>query len=337
MALLFIDGFDWFPNNATDEVSGKWQMGGTASRYDRVTNTRNSHGAAIRLESGVDMQRAMGSNLTTIYAAFAFRYETVLSSNEEMIEFVDSSTTQCFLRLNTGGSFEFMRSATVLGTGSLGTNINTWYHLAMKVVIDNTVGSFELRINGGATPDINVSGVDTQSSVNAYANNIEMSGSPHLFSYDDMVLADDTGSQAFLGDYDIYTIHPDGAGASAQFTPSAGSNWQNVDENPNDGDTTYNESSTAGHKDRFTMGDVPADTGTIYGVQVSAFAKKTDVGTREIKTVAFDGTTEGSGATYALSTTYTWFLDMYEDHPSGAAAWTESEVNSMQAGYEVVS
>jgi hypothetical protein len=216
MALLFIDGFDWFPNNATDEVSGKWQMGGTASRYDRVTNTRNSHGAAIRLESGVDMQRSMGSNLTTIYAAFAFRYETVLSSNEEMIEFVDSSTTQCFLRLNTGGSFEFMRSATVLGTGSLGTNINTWYHLAMKVVIDNTVGSFELRINGGATPDINVSGVDTQSSVNAYANNIEMSGSPHLFSYDDMVLADDTGSQAFLGDYDIYTIHPDGAGASAQ-------------------------------------------------------------------------------------------------------------------------
>jgi hypothetical protein len=85
------------------------------------------------------------------------------------------------------------------------------------------------------------------------------------------------------------------------------------------------------------MGDVPADTDTIYGVQVSAFAKKTDVGTREIKTVAFDGTTEGSGATYALSTTYTWFLDMYEDHPSGAAAWTESEVNSMQAGYEVVS
>ena len=83
------------------------------------------------------------------------------------------------------------------------------------------------------------------------------------------------------------------------------------------------------------MQNIPAASDTIYAVQVGAFARKTTVGTRELNVLAYDGTTEGAGPDVAPGTSYQWVLGMFEDHPSGAAAWTESEVNSMEAGYEV--
>lgn len=335
MAILFIDGFDWFDNEILTNDPGRWSTDGVASRHDAVTTgLRNGHGRARSVGSGGYLHRAIGQNLTTLHVAVALRMGNVPSSDTRIFTFLDGTSANMYLEVNNAGNLKLVRGFTDIATGSQALTADTWYHFALKYFVDNTTGTFELRINGSATPDIDFTG-DTQNTSFNYIQSVRLEGAFEVFTYDDFVLADDTGTQAFLGDYDVYTLHPDGAGASAQFTPSAGSNWQNVDENPNDGDTTYNESQTVGHKDRFTMGNVPTDTDTIYGVQVGAFSKKTDVGTRELNVLAYDGTTEGAGSDLALSTDYQWVLGMFEDHPSGAAAWTESEVNSMEAGYEV--
>lgn len=335
MAILFMEGFDWYTNDSPGDFAGRLSTTGTTTRFNRSTATRNGHGAALAVEGGTTTN-ATFPNIATVYFGIAVKFNSIPAGASTFLRFYDGGSIQLNINLNTDGTLYVVRSpSTNLGVGTFQAVGNTWFHLAGKIVIDNTVGSVELRINGSATPDINLSGIDTQATSNAYTNQMMLLGNNATFAFDDWVIADDTGAQAFLGDYDIYTIFPDGAGASAQFTPLSGSNWQNVDENPHDGDTSYNESQTVGHKDRFTMGNVPTDTDTIYAVQVGAFAKKTDVASRELNVLAYDGTTEGAGSDTALSTSYAWVMGLFEDHPSGAAAWTESEVNSMEAGYEV--
>jgi hypothetical protein len=336
MAILFVDGFDWFPNEDLSADVNRWTSDGTASRHNAITtNLRNGHGRARQIESGGFISRNVGQQLATIHVAFALKMNTVPGGDTALIYFRDESSTNIFLEITATGAIKLVRGFTDLVTGTTTLSAGTWYHFAIKYFANNSTGTFELRLNGSVTPEINFGPGNTINTSNAYTSAISLRGAFERFAFDDFVIADDTGSQPFLGDYDVYSIFPDGAGASAQFTPSAGSNFENVDENPNDGDTTYNESSTTGHKDRFTMGNVPADTDTIYAVQVGAFAKKTDVGSRELNVLAHDGTTEGAGPDIALTTAYGWVIGMFEDHPSGAAAWTESEVNSMEAGYEV--
>lgn len=334
MAILLIEGFDWYTNDTPADFAGRASTTGVTSRFNRDTNTRNSHGACLAAEGGTTTNFTFANN-ATIYFGCAVRFNSIPGTSSVFLRLVDAGTTQINFTVNTNGNILVQRSSTTLATSTFQAVGNTWFHIAVKATINNTTGAVEVRFNGSATPDINITSQDTQVSANAYTNQFTVIGNNSTFAFDDIVVADTTGGQAFLGDYDIYTILPDGAGASAQFTPSAGSNWQNVDENPHDGDTTYNESQTLGHKDRFTMGNVPADTDTIYAVQVGAFAKKTDVGGRELNVLAYDGTTEGAGTDNALTTSYTWTLGLFEDHPSGAAPWTESEVNSMEAGYEV--
>lgn len=336
MAILFIDGFDYYPNSTPTDLEGRWVITGisTGSRYGTHVTTRNGHGLAIRLGSSALLARTFPS-ASTMHVAFAIKCGST-PSNRNLFQFKNSTTYEWYCTWLSNGKLRIVGDGGAnLGESTQVFNANTWYHIAIKTVFSNTVGSVELRVNGSATPDINITNADTSNSNNQAADSFQIQGDTVDFFFDDLVIADDTGSQAFLGDYDVYTIYPDGAGASAQFTPSAGSNWQNVDETPHDGDTTYNESLTVGHKDRFTMQDVPTDTDTIYAVQVGAFAKKTDTGARELNVLAYDGTTEGAGSDILIGTSYGWALGMFEDHPSGAAAWTESEVNSMEAGYEV--
>lgn len=334
MAILLIEGFDWYTNDTPADMVGRCSTTGTTTRFNRDTNTRNSHGACLAVEGGTTTNFTFANN-ATVYFGCAVRFNSIPGTSATFLRLVDAGTTQISWVVNTNGNILVLRGSTTLATSTFQAVVNTWFHIAVKATINNTTGAVEVRFNGSATPDINITNQDTQVSANAYTNQFTLIGNNVQFAFDDIVVADDTGGQAFLGDYDIYSIFPDGAGASAQFTPSAGSNWQNVDENPHDGDTTYNESETTGHKDRFTMQNVPTDTDTIYAVQVGAFAKKTDVGSRELNVLAYDGTTEGAGADNALATSYGWTIGLFEDHPSGAAPWTESEVNSMEAGYEV--
>jgi hypothetical protein len=345
MSLLYIDGFDW----AVDQVAGyggagRWVAGVAGdTNYDVVTTGLRgaATGAALKIQSSAQITHALGANVVTGFCGIAFKMATAPSSATGIIEFDEAAASQSLhlsLIMNTNGTFRIQRgSSTVLETGTFQLGTDTWCYLEMKWTISNTVGVFELRINGSDTPDIDFSGGDTQNAGNAYVDGITLQGSTHDWYFDDFYVADDAASQDFYGDVSVETLVADGTGAASDFTPSAGSNYQNVEELPTDNDTTYNESSTVDHDDRFSHGDLTTDTEDVLGVQVGIWAKKDDAGGREMRTLAEDGTTEGEGAAHALTTDYVWYTDMFEDHPSGAAAWTESEVSSGEFGYTIES
>lgn len=128
-----------------------------------------------------------------------------------------------------------------------------------------------------------------------------------------------------------------GAGTSTQFTPSAGSNWQNVDEAPGPTLTDFNSSTTAGHIDSFAHGGFPTPTTTYQFVGVGLLARNDGQGapdTVRAKIRSNGAYYSGASVTVAPTTDPVegfWFSD-----PDDSGAWTEARVDALEPGYELV-
>lgn len=215
---------------------------------------------------------------------------------------------------------------------------STFYYIELKAKIDNSTGSYTLKIDGST--ELTASGIDTQASGNASADRLRIAVGNNSFNsnWDDLYLLDDSGSAPlndFLGDVRCTSLLPNGAGNYTQWTPSTGSNFQVVDETAPNDDTDYNSDSTVGHKDTYTFQDLTG-TGTVYAVQSHLWARKDDAGTRQIAPLLRSGGSDNTGTTVSLSTSYAYYNQIYETNPITAAVWTVSDVNGLEAGAVVI-
>lgn len=338
MALLFIDGFEWITDQAAIfNGAGRYTSdGGGGSSFDKITDTASGTGAAARLQSVASLIRPVDDQ--TLYFGFRFRTGSISGGTVEFCnvkQAAASSSVHLTISITPSGNIQVRRGTIVGSIIATTTHVMTagvWSYLEFKYTIDNSAGALEIRIDGSGTPDVDLSSIDTQNAGGPLSDAILLHGNNVNHDFDDFYIDD----AQFHGDVFITTLVPDGVGADADFTPSAGSNWENVDELPVDEDTTYNESSTAAHQDRHTFTDLPATADTVIGVQVSTFSKKQAAGPREIRLVAYDGVTEGDGALdHTPGTEWEWDMTMFEDHPTGAAAWTTSEVDAGEFGYKI--
>ena len=147
----------------------------------------------------------------------------------------------------------------------------------------------------------------------------------------------DTGggrNDDFLGDVKVVTLRPNADTAQADFTPSAGSaHYSLVAEAPDDdGDASYVESGTVGHKDLYGYQDLTGTPAAIMAVQVATVARKDDAGSRSLRAVLKSGATTANGATRVLGTSYALYDDRFEVDPATEAAWTKAGVDALQAG-----
>lgn len=130
-------------------------------------------------------------------------------------------------------------------------------------------------------------------------------------------------------------LRPTGAGAQTQQSPSAGNNWQNVDESSADDDTTYNLVTAAmgfGIDSYVTAGGLPAGaTGISVAVTVrakasNAFSSIMSLGIR----------TGGTNSLQAISGTFltTSYVDYTHDfsttNPVTETDWTVDDINGLE-------
>lgn len=224
-------------------------------------------------------------------------------------------------------------------------NDGNWHHVEYELVISTTVGTAKLWVDGELQHS--VTGRDTSDAGTNMNNFTKVTLSANRLNdtaqkvyLKDILVWDDLGTD-FTGAltnriHRIATLFPDGAGNSAQFTPSTGSNYQNVDEASPDSDTTYNESSTAGHIDSFTFTNMPWSTDAIYSVVSSLIARST-AGTPTLRSKGRISSTDYNGTTHTLSTSYTAYEHVWDDSPASTNDWTDSEINGAEFGYEGVS
>jgi len=243
--------------------------------------------------------------------------------------------------IGTDYNIKLLRGATVLATGSTSLAFGTWYYIELKVVIDPSAGSYELHIN--EVLEMSDTGVNTAESGSANADVFHLRNSFGQY-IDDWYICDTSGSvnNDFLGDCQIEGIHPNGAGDKTQWAPSAGANYQCVDDPQNAYSTAdYVYDDTAAQGDLYEFEDPGAITGTIKGIAIVNFAALDSAGSRTVRNIF---KTDGGGTEYDLPGSFTvagldpaGFLLIQEENPDTSAAWTESDLSNGQFGLEVVS
>jgi hypothetical protein len=162
---------------------------------------------------------------------------------------------------------------------------------------------------------------------------------------DDFYVANDVASGGalpvtnFLGDCGTVTFFPYTAGRQTDWTPvtpSATTNWQNVDNPVFQGDSAYNQSSTSGQADLFPSSGLSGTVNAIVAVTTIVAARNAGVGTRQIATVLHNGT-EYDGATQNLSSSYAFYEDIWYNDPTTGTSWLSSGFNGYQFGYKLIS
>ena len=343
--LRFMDSFDHY---------------GSAERllkYDFINNSglvptaavgRNgtSGGQSVAQNGGFNTAGIVLDNQATWIVGVAFTPNAFPSAQTSLVKFRDggqAGTEQFSVELTTAGLFAVARGGTIIATSAAAITPGLSVHFQIKVVINNT-GSYELRVNS-----VNVlsnGSVDTQQSGNAFANTVELGkdAGSGVYDFDDYWVCDgvDSGvsgapNNDFLGDIRIQYRAPSGNGNSSGMVGSDGNSTDNyllVDEAAPNGDTDYVIGDSVGDKDTYAMADLTPTAGTVYGVQVMSYAKKSDAGARSIANVVRSAGVEEDSSNYSLTTDYDYYRDVREDDPS-AAQWTISSVNGMEVGTKV--
>lgn len=348
MALIFADGFESFgttPGAAPVGLTNKWGNNNVGDHdFDTIIAGRFD-GFALRPSSDSSTFNATVTPLfpttQTLVAGVAFRVESLPSSGNfrDIMTFDSGSGTEVGVAVNNSGGVRVFRLQNTTNIEESATGLiepNKWYYLEMKATIANS-GSYEVRLDG---VDV-VSGTGDTQQTNPFADRVRLVGrntsSATVWpNYDDFYVLDTTGTpNDFLGPRHIYTIFPTAAGDSTQWTPNTGNNFEAVDDNGHDTDTSYIASTTQDQKDLYQFGNV-SGAADITAAVVYGIVRKTDVSAFDFIGVAKSNGVEAQGSGQLVeSTTYHSRPGIFLTDPDSSAAWTESGINAAQFGLKV--
>lgn len=328
MALVDIESWDYLATADLDEAG--W------------TNASNAAISAGNGRFGDDSLRTTQSgsigktyaSLTTGVIGFAFR-TSAIPTNGTLLTLLDGATGHVDLRIVTGSVLRVTRAGTTLGTGTTVLLENQYYYFEFKVTIDDSTGVAQVKING--VDEINLTNQDTRNGATAVFNVVRLetngfaSGTQNDFT--DYYLDD----SVFNGDLRIQSRMPNGNGNYSQLVGSDGNSTDNyllVDEADPNGDTDYVESSTAGDKDTYTYENITPTTGSIVGVKINTYARKTDAGARTIRTLTRLSATDEEGPDRTLASTFAYHSDIRTTKPGGGS-FSITDVNNLEVGVKV--
>jgi hypothetical protein len=333
MALLIADGFEDsaeadYPASNSSISAGNGRRGGNAL-------TLNTQSVAEAF--------ALPASPSTVFASIA------VSPNSRagvFIGFNEAATVHVLIaRLSDGAVIAYRGSASIeLGRSAPGLIPDTGYtSIQTKVVIHDTTGSVEVRLNGSATPVLTLTNVDTRNAGSGVITSVvlNLSGAGGIGSagvyFDDLVAWDTTGSENndWLGDLRVDSYLPTADGDTVTLTTSSGSDhYALVDEVPASG-TDYVQSGTPGNKDLYQLANMSHTPAAIHAVLVVGQLLKDDAGTREMALILKSSGTESDSSNIAPSTSSQRFVRVWNTDPNGSITWTKSAVDALQAGVKV--
>jgi hypothetical protein len=246
-----------------------------------------------------------------------------------------------------------VRFPVTVTTAAIGA-INQWYAIGMTANLASANGFVTLYVDGQPitswTGDTRVyrstEGAARTTIAGCYAVGTPtnwMSGASTWlgYTYTDDLYVDVWDGAGLLADAPppsrrFLAIFPNGAGSVTQWTPSAGANWQNVDDAPPNNETDYNKALAPSLLDLYTFADVtlPADH-AIRAVIPTAYARKSDAGVNsQAKLAAKAGGATVTGTAQNLPLSYNYIWERWETQPGGATPWNETAINNAEFGVE---
>lgn len=335
MSIAFWDGFDHYTTTADEfiwDISVGSGIAYSAGRFggQRAGQTSNGNAGSVRTLP----------NVTTAFCvSLAFIHTNgAPTGTAGIIAVLDGASLQLELRMNSSRQLVVTRNTTTLATSTAVLAANVWYWISFKGVINNATGSFDVEVDGVQV--LTGTGADTQNTANASCSRLQLiPGGNNLSSgfIDDLVFQDDQGgTPGHLAERKVITGWANAVGNSSQWTRSTGADqWATVDEMPPNSDTDYNSDATPGNKDTLNFPTFSI-LGAVDGVQVNLFARKDDVGVREICAVTRSAGTDFQGPTHTMATSYNFYQSRRLVDPATSAAWSAAAVDAAEFGYETI-
>lgn len=337
--LRFIDSFSHYTT-----ITQKWPASVAASNPRTIVGSGGRFsGDCLRTNQSAGVRRTIDAQQTWILGvAVKFNSGYPTDTDKPILSLLDSGSQQFDVRITTTGFLRVTRNGTTLATSATSPPVGVWNYIELKVKIaSGTSGTYEVHWNGVQLADLTSAAANTQATGNATGNQIGVgpytdSGYTNSIDFCDFYGCDAQGSvnNDFLGDMRVEYRAPNGNGTTSGFTGSDGNSVDNyllVDEHPPNDDTDYVEANPSTTKDTYAFQDLSSSSGTVAGVQIGLYARKTDAGLKTIQSVARLSGTEVNSADKALAASYAYYLDVRETKPGGGA-WAISDVNSAEFG-----
>lgn len=349
MAVIFMDGFDYYQGGAnggafTGDMGKRWTAvtGISGPMIIGAAYARAPSGQGLYIPSGASSpypSKSFGANYVSGLLGFAFQ-ATAAFASKTIATILDGTTEQISVRTNASTVLIVSQAGTTKATGTTVLTTGIWYYIELKFTINNTTGVVELHLNG-ATEIASTGSLNTRGTANNYWNGFSLLGTNQFGAYFDDVYALDTTSGAnttFLGPVQVVLRPMSTAGNYSQFTPNGGTNLGCVSEIFEDGDTSFNMSSTANQIDTFTTQDLPAAAGSVYALQPVIVARQDTGAARTIAPLLRISGSDYVGTTQSLSTSYQFLTQIYDLQPvGGTPAWDVATVNALEVGYKLIS
>ncbi len=363
MALLFMEGFEQYGTSAElvstlyqteSAMPARWEgVGNTHSVGTTPVNTIQPGGVSksLRISStGGGVSNGSWATVTfpqtdNLFVGFALRMDSgwvgavAISSQVQPVHRSNYSLGMV-LHAESDGRLQIYNAqdssvilSTAVGTFALGL----WHYVEINAVFGSgTSGSLALHLDGhevGAE-----TGINTACGLTGGYNRVIFGRSGFSFNthnyYDDIYICDNTTGQHndFLGSVNVYTLFPNGPGASTQMVPTGlPNNWDCV-KDPTPVTSTYVSANAADLLDRYTVQSLTTTPDEVLAVAVGNRSMKTDAGPRRVENVLANGAGAVDGVLSTLrKDSYRICQDIFPNQPGGAP-WDLAALSGLEIG-----
>lgn len=344
MSIAFIDGFDHLqvPDLRNWKYANRVLLFGNTVLKGRHGSycLDNGAGEGFRSFEGVTTSVTLGiakeENFRDI-GSLLFRVWGGLNDSTG-VDIRTSDYGEVFLNIVSGDNAgeEYYSEPGLYGIGG-------YNYFEAKYTFGRTDGAVEVRVNGVTV--LNVSGIDTTKSgdiTEFIGFGWSIVGAQEVEQrIDDFYCITDDGIShtSFLGDVRVDTLFPS-VDISVNFTPKTSPvNSDQVNEQLADGDTSVVESGSLNAKDIYSYDDL-VDIGhdNIYGVQHGLISRKNSPDTILAGSIVVLNDQEFQSPDFTILDDYFFVYDeVWEENLQSGLQWTEEDINSIQAGYKIVS
>jgi len=331
ISILWIDGFDEIGN--TDQ---KYSASERSSSQWSGPNTAYGYGRSLKVQDGWVAPTLSGAPFLVLFSAFDlilyYNYDVTQLQFEFWDE--DAGAVQCYLKtalnpITRGYDLQLYRGASLLYTWTGVLQHGLWQHVSLRCLVNPVSGSVTLAVNG---VDKGTFTGNTQNTANTRVDRFRLNMTTYneRVNVDNWIIATGLATDPLLPVCRVYGALTPNANVAVQWTPSAGQNWQTVDEiPPNDGD--YNSTATSGYQDVFSHA-APASVGdTVLAVRANAraYANAGD----QIQNLVRVAGTDYPGAAKSPTTSYFSYGHIWQNNPATSAPWTPTEAINAGFGY----
>jgi hypothetical protein len=289
----------------------------------------------------------------TLYARFYLYIASSTGALVPIFRFTATSTDRMSVRLNSNNTLELWNGSAQVGSDSSALSANTWYRIEVAVTINGAgIGTdIEAKIDGttfASAASQSIGAIDT------IAMGVISSTTCDLY-FDDVAINNNSGSYQNSWPGEGYIIHmrPSGAGASAQWRPLSGSNYDNVDEVVPDDASSYVDTQARANNDvdTYAVADTPAhmdSSATVNVVSVGVRYARSASNTSDTFTPQFtansgtnaDVTFQANGSSFrtnANTTPRNYQVNEYGTPGNNATALTKSHLDAATLGLKIIS